>query len=157
MSEEAENYEFPTGLRERFLAKVERQPDGCWLWTAYKNPKGYGLISVNDRLWQAHRVAHELFKGAIPAGFDVHHRCYQRSCVNPDHLEAISHRANITDAGSTSPSALNAKKTHCLNGHQLVVPNLMLSLLAKGRRRCKSSRPRTTASPKSAPCLTTRP
>ncbi len=53
---------------------------------------GYG--GVGDTY--AHRAALEAVNGPIPAGFHVHHRCCQRDCVNPAHLQALSaadHRA----------------------------------------------------------------
>lgn len=46
---------------------------------------------------QAHRYAYELHKGAIPEGHVIHHTCFCKRCVNPDHLEAISQRDNVKE------------------------------------------------------------
>lgn len=63
---------------------------GCWDWLRKKNPQGYGMM------WRGHRCygAHVLFwidaNGPIPEGCDLHHRCKNKGCVNPAHLEPLS-------------------------------------------------------------------
>ncbi len=51
---------------------------------------GYGKIRVGgeSRLYiRTHRAAWELANGPIPAGMVVRHRCDNRRCVRPGHLE----------------------------------------------------------------------
>lgn len=82
-------------LAERFWEKVERT-DACWLWQGHRNHKGYGYISVNRRHVGAHRVAYEMARGVpVPAGLEIDHLCHVRHCVNPDHLEAVTHMENL--------------------------------------------------------------
>lgn len=81
-------------VKDRFGSKYAESDDGCWHWLAAKDPKGYGRFRVGDRMEQAHRVSYELFVGAIPDGMIVDHRCFNPSCVNPDHLRVLSRSAN---------------------------------------------------------------
>jgi hypothetical protein len=73
----------------RFLAKVDKA-DECWLWTARKNYKGYGMFRLGSRVPYAHRVAYEHYVGPIPEGLQLDHICRVRHCVNPDHLEPVT-------------------------------------------------------------------
>ena len=80
---------------ERFVAKLDKtsSPKGCWIWTAYKDRKGYGIFQSR----RANRVAFEMYKGHIPDGQLVRHKCDDPSCCNPDHLELGTHQDNMND------------------------------------------------------------
>jgi hypothetical protein len=58
---------------------------------------GYGQFWMGDRLELAHRAAWLLFRGAIPEGLFMCHRCDVRSCVNPAHLFIGSAKDNMLD------------------------------------------------------------
>jgi len=88
-------------LAERFAAKFTPEPNtGCWLWTAALNNCGYAVLSLGIRTGNtrvvayAHRVAWELEHGPVPDGLTLDHRCCVRHCVNPAHLEPVSHKVN---------------------------------------------------------------
>ena len=83
-------------LLERFMAKVDVMPCGCWEWTACKDGKGYGGINVGGRLRTAHRVSYELFRGSAE-GQQVLHECDRPTCVNPAHLFLGTHDDNMAD------------------------------------------------------------
>ncbi len=123
---------------DRFWQKVDKvAPDGCWIWTAAKTGNGYGLFTNEDgRLVVAHRWLYERLYGPLPARSVVHHRCHNRACVNPAHLEPITNRENVLEGDG--PSAANALKTHCPNGHPYEGDNLYVD--RSGRRHCRTCR-----------------
>lgn len=63
----------------------------CWIWTASMYEGGYGYFSVDKKSVRAHRFAYKLLIGEIPVGFDIHHLCQNHACVNPTHLELLTH------------------------------------------------------------------
>ncbi len=87
----------PAPLSERLWRKVQVGP-GCWLWLGAINSDGYPVLWDGKRLTYAHRIAYEMVVGPIPDGFDVDHTCYTRSCVNPAHLDAVTHKVNVRRA-----------------------------------------------------------
>lgn len=89
--------EATVSLRARLLAKVQRDPSGCWLWTGAKSWDGYGLIDDAGRTRQAHRVSFELHKRPLPPGAILMHSCDRPACVNPDHLSVGTKRSNAAD------------------------------------------------------------
>jgi len=71
---------------ERIFGRVERTPDGCWLYLGGRSSRGYGVVSVRGRAATAHRLAYLLRVGPIPPGLCVLHRCDTPRCINPEHL-----------------------------------------------------------------------
>ncbi|MGQ7788186.1 HNH endonuclease [Nesterenkonia sp. K-15-9-6] len=90
-------------------SKLQRRTDKtstCWIWTGSKVSSGYGNIH-HARTWHyAHRVAYELAHGPIPDGMVIDHLCWNRACVNPDHLRAVPQQLNAQNLqGATSRSS----------------------------------------------------
>jgi hypothetical protein len=69
----------------------------CWMWQRRLDSNGYGRLGHR---W-AHVAMYQAAKGPIPAGLELDHLCRNPPCVNPDHLEAISHTENIRRGKAT--------------------------------------------------------
>lgn len=79
-------------FERRLVADVEL---GCWLWGGKPNRKGYGLISVGNHEWLAHRYAFGAFIGGHAPGLTLDHICRRPNCVRPDHLMPMTLKRNI--------------------------------------------------------------
>lgn len=104
---------------ERLEARSIPEPNsGCRLWFGATRPNGYGSISVEGKNRGVHTVSFEIAKGPLPPGHEPDHLCRTRTCINADHMEAVTRAVN-TRRGAKS--ALAPPRTHCRNGHDLSV------------------------------------
>ena len=114
-----------------FFNKVDKT-ESCWVWKG-ATLNGYGKFLVNKKHVYSHKISYQLFKGEIPKGKELDHLCRNILCVNPEHLEAVTHRENVLRG--IGPTAMNSKKTHCQRGHSYNEKNTFY--YKDGRRWCK--------------------
>lgn len=96
---------------ERLAKFITHDEGGCWLWTGSLDKHGYGRSYLNGRNRSAHAVMYELTIGPCPDGLELDHLCHVRNCVNPTHLEPVTHAENLRRATPRK------KKAECKNGH----------------------------------------
>lgn len=123
----------------RFWAGVTESNGGHWEWTGKKTKPGYGHVSIDGKRWLTHRYAYTQLVADIPPDWDIDHLCKNRSCCNPDHLEALPkpehHKRN--DYGG-----YNRIKTHCKKGHPYDDENTLIvppsDRRPNGGRQCRA-------------------
>lgn len=121
-------------LPERFWKFVAvRSKFECWDWMGMTS-RGYGQFVKDGRTQYAHRIAFWLQGGVIPEGMQIDHLCRNRLCQNAAHMEPVTPREN--SRRSLSPSAWNAVKTHCKQGHEFDKANTYIT--KKGARQCRT-------------------
>lgn len=112
---------------DKFWPNVNKT-ESCWLWTGAVNSKGYGIFYYGGKNWVTHRLAYEKLIGAVPEGLELDHRCRQRNCCRPDHLEPVTHKENMSRGKWAS-------RTHCKNGHEFSGDNLIVT--KNSGRKCR--------------------
>lgn len=134
----------------KVMANVQVTP-ACWLWTgSVRTDSGYAQTYLPGERY-AHRVMYRLYHGEIPDGMQVDHLCHDatcaesincphRTCVNPAHLDAATHRDN-TLRGNTV-TGINAAKTACIHGHRFTPDNTYVRRGARHCRTCRADRSR---------------
>lgn len=112
------------------------RPDLGPCWTINKVPfkNRYQYVSINKKRQLAHRAAYQLVHGEIPKGLELDHLCRNTECLNPSHLEAVTHRVNSLRAPNFIGN-YHKTKTHCRNGHEYSGDNLFINV--NGGRECK--------------------
>ena len=97
--------------------------ENCWLWKGTVGDWGYGLVKLpgERQARKAHRAVWGIYRGEIEPGQVLDHLCRNRLCVRPDHLQAVSNRDNILLGEGAA--AQNARRTHCVHGHEFTPEN----------------------------------
>lgn len=112
---------------ERFWHNVHHEAlTGCWLWGGYLSDDGYSKFFLAKKYRFGHRVSYLVHVGEIPIGLVIDHKCRNRSCVNPDHLEPVTNDENMRRGH-------HATKAACKWGHPLHGDNMALRSRANGK------------------------
>lgn len=106
-------------LDQAFWSKIIKT-DTCWNWTGQRTrdrykKEVYGTFCYLNKKRSAHRFSYEIQKGPIPEDKEIDHKCRNVLCVNPDHLEAVTHQVNI-DRSITQTRTVCKKAGHPLPG-----------------------------------------
>jgi len=67
---------------------------GCWEWIGALGEDGYAALKKDGKRWRAARFFVEYYKNKIPLGYTVDHLCFNKKCVNPEHLEVVTQAEN---------------------------------------------------------------
>lgn len=138
-------------LERRLWRHIRIDPiTGCWLWTGSLNEKGYAKVAVGRKRRRAHIVMFELWTGAsLAPGIELDHLCARRQCVNPRHLDPVTHAINT--ARRTSPDATRGLRERaearrhaitCRYGHPYAPDNTIRTKSgARVCRHCRKLRP----------------
>lgn len=100
----------PITAEARFRSYCITDENGCWLWQGALSHNGYAdRISVEGKRMRPTHYALALAGRPVPDGLEIDHLCMIPSCVNPDHLEAVTRSENERRKHAARPT--------CRNGH----------------------------------------
>ena len=144
-------------VADRFWSMVDKGPaESCWQWTGSLLRDGYGSFWADDRTVSAHRFIYEFLVGPVPQGLDLDHTCHNeaairgecdggktcphRACVNPAHLEPVTHNENTKRGLMVATNIARGRdRTRCKWDHLLDAANTYVEP-GGGRRRCRTCR-----------------
>lgn len=107
---------------------------GCWNWLRANSGDGHGYGAYRGTT--AHRAYWELVYGPLPKTIELDHLCRNTACVNPAHLDPVPSKVNLMR--SDAPAAVNARKTHCANGHEFTPENIYRPPSRPNSRMCRT-------------------
>jgi hypothetical protein len=140
------------GLPPEIVSKImPNTVTGCWEWIGARDSRGYGNVKVAGRVRKAHRVVYELVRQPVPLGLECDHRCRVPWCVNPEHVEVVTHAENVRrGAARWLPGARQQAKRRCPQGHRYTEANTYVHPRTRGRscRQCNRERKRQTVRPR---------
>lgn len=110
----------------------------CMIWTGYIDVNGYGVVHSRKNSRSVHRELYIFLNGMISNDIEVHHKCHNPSCCNPEHLEAMDKKAHRRLPKAPGYRNHHSAKTHCIHGHEYTPENTYLRPYSNGiGRTCK--------------------
>lgn len=110
-----------TPLPDRIFLRTELDDFGCWVFGGAVHSGGYGVVNVKGKIHFAHRVSFVALVGEIPDLLLLDHRCRDRLCVRPGHLQPVTNRENTWGRGEYASGA--PMRSHCPLGHEFTEEN----------------------------------
>jgi hypothetical protein len=111
--------------RKRFDSDCELLPNGCIIKHSFEYGKGYAGFTIGYMNFRAHRVIYVWAHGEPNA--DLHHICFNRRCVNPEHIEV---------AAAGQPHHRGPSPNFCAHGHEFTENNTYIT--PRGERQCRA-------------------
>ena len=126
---------------ERFLALTTIESGQCWTWNGSRSKDGYGQMVLDGRRDRKRvRIAPYRFiwewvnDEPMPDGLEPDHTCNNRGCVNPSHVEPVTHAENQRRSYQRGRKRIHVdyvggrkRGTHCPHGHEYTPENAVLS------------------------------
>jgi hypothetical protein len=115
----------------------------CEIHDGWTVGAGYAGVTRNGKTKIASRVVWEEVHGPIPDGYEIHHVCENKLCVNLDHLRLIERRQHRLlhqqhVVAGMKGAAVQVAKTQCANGHEFTPENTYID--SHGWRSCRRCR-----------------
>lgn len=94
------------------LMERTRVEADCLIWTGSMRPNGYGTVVFQNRQRSVHAVVYHLLNPefCFQVGTEIDHTCNNRACINPNHLQEVTHTENMRLAV--------ARRKTCRAGHE---------------------------------------
>lgn len=113
---------------ERFFRLTRINANSCWDWLGSQS-NGYGQFILQGRpkvRIAPYRFIWEWINGPMPDGLEPDHTCNNRNCVNPQHVEPVTHSENQRRAYQRGrKTGKRARPTHCKQGHEYTPENVL--------------------------------
>lgn len=96
-------------IKEIIIEKSFGTMSGCVIWDSHKINSGYGIISIQGKVWLIHRYVWFLSNGPILDGIHICHKCDHKLCINIDHLFPGTRQDNMDDMVRKNRQAKGSK------------------------------------------------
>lgn len=113
----------------------------CRKWHGWMDKYGYGKIKVDGKTCKAHRIAYKVLGGKkLDTSKVLDHRCRNRNCIEPAHLEPVSMVENTLRGMSFAGQ--NKRKIWCPREHKYTIENTIVRHGKRYCRACEQGQPR---------------